>query len=561
VFVPPPTLPVHAAGASGPAAGPPPRAPRGRRPVRTFAFRQPVPGARTAALLAAGVALAVYAWGAAPTVLSGDSAELAATAFRGGVPHTPGYPTFALLGQVAGRLLPGDPAHRITLMCGVAGAMSVALFAMLLAELGLAWGAVLGGAVLYAGTFTLWWASIHVEVYALATALAVFALWRVLVARRTLAPRDGLLAAFAIGLALTGHLLFGPALAIAGLALAGRALRAGALSFPLAIGVAFMLALGLSPYLYLVFADHHYTLTNYLHYAIEPAGGQYGLTPSRFDSTPERMLFLLLGPESRPHDFLHHLPTALANMGVAWGQFVAFEVGPLAALLGLGGTAALWGRDRGAARLLLAIALVSPLYAALVVDGPLLDVFMLSSTLAVSGLAACGLDALFARVRSSAPLAVAVALAAVALSHELRVRADARPLGAPWMHVQEKGSPHITTFVPQLRHEHLARDRAQEILAAIPESSFVAARWEQVMTMKYLQSAEGVRTDLTLDPWYEPSHVVRLERWQHAHALRTHPVVMVDQIPGLVVRLQNADIRRLRNGTRLWIERHGVVTH
>jgi hypothetical protein len=239
---------------------------------------------------------------------------------------------------------------------------------------------------------------------------------------------------------------------------------------------------------------------------------------------------------------------------------VAFEVGPLAALLGLGGIAALWGRDRGAARLLIAIALVSPLYAALVVDGPLLDVFLLSSTVAVAGLAACGLDGLFARVRSSAPLAVPVALAAVALAHELRVRADARPLGAPWMHVQEKGSPHLTTFVPQLRHEHAARDRAQEILAAIPESSFVAARWEQVMTMKYLQSAEGVRTDLTLDPWYEPSHVVRLERWQHAHALRTHPVVMVDQIPGLVVRLQDADIRRLKNGTRLWIERHGVVT-
>jgi hypothetical protein len=27
-----------------------------------------------------------------------------------------------------------------------------------------------------------------------------------------------------------------------------------------------------------------------------------------------------------------------------------------------------------------------------------------------------------------------------------------------------------------------------------------------------------------------------------------------------VVRLQDADIRRLKNGTRLWIERHGVVT-
>lgn len=559
-FVPPPTLPVHAAGASGPAAPPPPAAPRARRPVRTFAYRQPVPGARTAALLAGAVALAVYVWGAAPTVLSGDSAELAATAFRGGVPHTPGYPTFVLLGQVAGRLLSGDPAHRITLMCAFAGAASVALFALLLAELGVAWGGLLAGALLLAGTFTLWWASIRVEVYSLATALAMFALWRVFVARRTLAPGDGLLAAFAIGLGLTGHLLFAPALAIAGLALVVRAARSRALSFPLVLGAIAMLALGVSPYLYLVFADHHYTLTNYLHYAIEPAGGQYGLTPSRFDSTPERMLFLLLGPESHPHDFAHHVPTALANMGMASARFLAFEVGPLAALLALAGAGALAGRDRGAMGLLVAIALVTPVYGALVVDGPLLSVFLLASTVAVSALAACGLDALLARTGTSAPLAVAVALAAVAVPHELRVRADRRPPGASWMHVVEKGPPHITTFLPQFRHEHSARDRAREVLAAIPESSFVAARWEPVMTMKYLQSAEGMRTDLTLDPWYEPSHVVRLERWQREHSLRTHPVVMVDPIAGLMVRLKDPDVRRLPNGTKLSIERHGVVT-
>src|SRR5690349_18486688 len=88
-FVPPPTLPMRAAGAS-PARPEPPRP--AARPVQEPKPRWPLPRgpARrsvTAALISGGVALAIYVWGAAPTVLSGDSAELAATAFRGGVPH------------------------------------------------------------------------------------------------------------------------------------------------------------------------------------------------------------------------------------------------------------------------------------------------------------------------------------------------------------------------------------------------------------------------------------------------------------------------------------------
>jgi hypothetical protein len=161
-------------------------------------------------------------------VLPGDAAELAAVAFRGGVAHTPGYPTYVLLGQVAGALLPGDPSHRIALLSSFMGAVSVGLFALVLAEFGLAWGALLAGALALGGTFTLWWSAIRVEVYTTGLALALFALWRVMVARRTLRARDGLLAAFAIGLAMTVHLSFGVLLALAGLSLAVRAQRAGA---------------------------------------------------------------------------------------------------------------------------------------------------------------------------------------------------------------------------------------------------------------------------------------------------------------------------------------------
>src|SRR5262245_22402503 len=114
-FAPPAFVPARAPGRT---AGAPPAPPRPQWPLpRPHHATLPVRGAWGAAALAGAVALALYVWGAAPTVLSGDSAELAAAGFRGGVPHPTGYPTFVLLGRIAAAVLPGDPAHRITLMC------------------------------------------------------------------------------------------------------------------------------------------------------------------------------------------------------------------------------------------------------------------------------------------------------------------------------------------------------------------------------------------------------------------------------------------------------------
>ena len=126
--------------------------------------------------------------------------------------------------------------------------------------------------------------------------------------------------------------------------------------------------------------------------------------------------------------------------------------------------------------------------------------------------------------------------------------------------MEAEGPPHIGTFLLQLRGQHAARDQAAATLAAIPESSFVAARWERVMTMKYLQVVEGLRQDLTLDPWYEPAHRVRLEQWRREHALATHPVVVVEPIAGLIARLTRPSVVPLRDGTKLYLERHAVVT-
>lgn len=555
-----------------PAFVPPPRE-IARGPFASSAERRPQPPAarpgapqpRTAlaALLAALLALAVYASGTARTVMTGDSAELAAVGVAGGVAHPTGYPTFVLLANLAAQVLPGDPAHRIALFCALAGAASVGVFGLLLAELGLTFTGVLAGALLYAGTFTLWWSAIRVEVYTPALLLALFALWRVFVARRTLRARDGLLAAFAMGLALTGHLSFAPALALAGLWMLASAARAGALSAPLVLGALVMLVLGVSPYASIAFADRAHTLTNYLHLVVEPAAGQFGLTPATFDSAPERLRFLIFGAESRPHDFVHHLPTAASNLFIAWARIALFDVGPLALLLAIVGTFSLQKRDDGAQTYLVSAALVTSVLGALVVHEALLVVFLMMGVISVCALAASGLDVLARRITPVA--AAVVTLGAIMLPHALRQQAARAPIGAPYMTMPVEGPPALRTLFPTLRFAAAdapdsTRARAVALLNALPESSFVAAKWELVTTLVYLQAVERMRTDVTLDAWYEPSHALRIERWQQAHSLATHPVVVVDSIAGLTERLAAPTRQRLPDGRTLLIERTRVRT-
>ena len=108
-------------------------------------------GALAAALAAAVLSLVVYLATAAPTVMLGDSGELQTVALLGGVGHPSGYPTFIMLGHVFGRLVPGDPAHRITVMSAVFGGLGVLFFGLLLAELGLSAAGVLAGTLLFGG--------------------------------------------------------------------------------------------------------------------------------------------------------------------------------------------------------------------------------------------------------------------------------------------------------------------------------------------------------------------------------------------------------------------------
>lgn len=528
-------------------------------PVPTPAppLERPTPRAWTAGLVAGVLALAVYVWGAAPWPQPGDSAELAAVGSMGGVAHPSGYPTFTLLARAITPWLPGTPTHRVALFGAGCGAASVALVALLLAELGIVWGACLAGALLFGMAFTPWWAAIRVEVYALGLTLALFALWRTLVARRTLTLRHGLLAAFAMGLALTVHLSFAPLLALAGLLMLADAARAGVLTWPRALAALALLALGLSPYLSLLAPLMRPDLTNYAHMVVEPAAAQFGITPERWAHVGERVHFLLSGPETRPHALWAHLPTAGGNLVLAWARYTLFEVGPFALLLALAGVAVAVRRDRALVGVLATAGLATPLLASCIVDGALLLLFMMTTTIAVALFAGAALDVLARRWHPAA--VVALVVGGMLVPHALRMRALAAPENPAWRTPVVEGPPMVRTLLPSFRHERTAHDRAHAQFAAIPESSLVLAKWDPYGPLMYLQAAEGVRRDLTLDPWYD-AHLVRVAAWQRTHDLATHPVVVVDSIPGLLARLHAPQIVRLADGSTLWIERDSVRT-
>ena len=144
--------------------------------------------------------------------------------------HPPGYPSFVLLGQLFGRVLSGDPAHRITVMSGFIGACAVALlFLFLAAALGLSLVAAVGASAILALSFTFWWSAIGPEVYTLATLFFLLALWRTVLALREPSVRRYVLAGLCLGLTLTGHFTFGPPALALFLILVFSALRAGPL--------------------------------------------------------------------------------------------------------------------------------------------------------------------------------------------------------------------------------------------------------------------------------------------------------------------------------------------
>lgn len=507
------------------------------------------------ALLAFAGALAVYAWGAAPTVLDRDSGELQAVALTGGVAHTTGYPSYALVGWAFTRLVPGDPAWRVNVMSSFFGAVSLALLVVVGAELSLAPAVAFAGAILYGAGFSFWAGALRAEVYTLSVALFLLAWWRTQVALRTDRPRDRVVAAVLLGLTLTGHLASAPAVAVLGLSLAWRAWRLGRAwsEWPLLV---LGLGVGLLPYLHIPLADQRDVPMNYLRLADHVLFPETGVPTGAFASPAHRLWWLVTGMNDAPGSPAHlRLWGSVRTMFWSTPPLVLFETGPLAAALAIPGFLAFRRERRDDAMRLALLVAASYLFSIAIVSGPLLPLFLLFALAPVSLLAARGLQRVLpsAAVASRPWLLPLAACGVMAVPHALRLWSYAHPIGPRRWTVLDEDSSRPFRLLRRLDRPYAARDFGLGVLRAAPPGALVLGEWRELAVLFYYCRGLGRRPDLTLQPLAEPSCWTVVRRWQAEHDPASEPVLFLSMTPALRARLVRADSIEVAPGQ--WVHR------
>ncbi len=521
-----------------------------------------------AAALAFACGLTLYFTCAAPGVLFGDSGELQVTALLGGIPHSPGYPTFVMIGRLFTRLGWENPAFRITFMSGCFGALALALFVPIVAELAVRPLVALVGALAYGCSFTVWRSSERTEVYSLSICLALLALWRTLVALRTRRLREALLAGLLLGVTLTGHLYFMPAVTLLGLTLAGLVVRTQRRPIlPLcALLAAFLI--GLSPYLYLVWADVHHATMNYYQLVMQVQNPQ-GLPRADFDTPWKRLLWDLLGRDKYPTHPPAFDPRGLVRGVIQTGVILyLFELGPFALPLGLLGLARLWRERRGTALLLAAWLALSIPFAAALAAGVMLEIFLVPAVLMAALLSTVGLGDLLERLGAGrgpgawrAAAAAVLALALLVLpGHPARVWADHHPLGRWRMRVEdEEAAFHPPGLFPSLRGYWEPTRFGEAAMAVLPRDALVLSDWPEFNVLRYMRYVLGARPDLTLMPTTPETLVPRLERWQREHDVTRRPIVFFTRVPRLESCYAAMDSLAVGDRRRAYVQRHPLL--
>jgi hypothetical protein len=440
----------------------------------------------TTPLVCTILALGVYVRTAAPSVLSGDSAEFQLAAATLGVAHPTTYPLFTMLGFLATQLLPyGDLARRVTLVSALCGALAIGAFAAIALRLGLTRRAAILGALLLAVSPGLWNAATVAEVYTL-LALLMLALALLLLADTGAPERQCwlLLAGLVAGLGFTHHGLFTmTALPIFGAYLLWRWQARPQARWACVAALA-MAGLGLLPWLY--------PLAQYARYG--PFSGEdYGLPRHYFWGAPSSwaaVLDMLTGGTVRRGIFrIPTLQTAYATLAMVADRGW-FEFGALGALLGALGCIAMLRRNRMAwaasAWVFLATLGYLLLLGPAVQDAP---VFTLPMLLPWSVWAGFGCQALIevadglARSRTQRRLA--------ALQPGTLLFALLLALALMWADTRVEYS--------SKRGLLLYREFGQATLEALPPNAVVIAHWEQGMALQYLRLVEQRRPDVWVD--------------------------------------------------------------
>jgi hypothetical protein len=480
------------------------------------------------------VFLMTFLWGAAPSVFYGDSGELQTVALCGGVAHPTGYPTFILLGQVFGKLLGGDPARRITVMSAFFAAAAVCILFLALRKFGLSAGIALAGSVVYGLSFTFWWSAIRTEVYTLSVFLFLISLWLVLhTLEKPTLVRAASAAAF-LGLTMTGHHCFAPAVLVLGLMIAFKK-PAGMLwaAYWPVIVVAFIA--GLTPYAYLIWADSSGHPVNYLNYSIELSSEQYGLTEETFSDPFRRIFWLVRGGDATAFNLLNPGEMARTSMQLLITQFI-YQFGIVALPVFILGIRHLLKAGDKKTWVLLGTIMIAAAFCVAIGNRRLLPIFAMPITIAVAIVISFGLLALRRRffgdrktLRLGEVSLVLLFLAAmIATPHLIRGPWDRSTAVKDSMKMLLEAEPDIETVIPTLRNYMEPRIYGERVLQLVPPNSLVVGLWD-ITALYYLHHIEGMRPDIELEP-YHPEHYIRLKRWDEKHDLATHPIVFVGKI-------------------------------
>jgi len=509
-------------------------------------------------LLVVACAFAVYAWGAAPGLLWGDSAEMQLVGLKGGIPHATGYPGYVLSARLLGSIPIGEPAHRLTLVTALFAALTLGMMTGLGVGLGLTIGSAALAAVLLGASITFWQAAQRAEVYSFSLCLEVLALWRTIVAMRSPRFRDAALAGFLIGLSLTGHLSFIFAAAGLGLALAWHVARMPGRAIPSLVALLGAFLLGLLPYLYILWADTHPVAYNYLH-LVEVVQSPLGRPLRGFETPLERLGWLITAQNTYPPMHTAIDPRVVArNLIVATIDLFAFELGPLALVFALIGAVGLWARRRSDVVILgLALAL-SLFFSTAIGNNAMMQIYLMPSVAVLALFTAAGIEALLGRFASrGAALAVVwivVALAVLVPPQLIRVATYDHPLG-PWrVRVEEEEASAHRGFLPSMRGNDEPRRFTDRALEIIPKDALVLATWTELVPLLFRQIVDHRRTDLTIQPASWETLPRRLAVWQGRHDLTARPLVFVGAMPQLSpygARFDSLDA----SGVELYVQR------
>lgn len=207
--------------------------------------------ARTAAAVSAAIAFVVYLRTMLPGVSVGDWAEMQFIPALLGVPHPTGYPIYVLTGWLFSLLPVGSVAFRAGLLSVVAASGAVAVAVLIASRLGVRPVIAAAAGLALAFTGTLWLEATFPEMNGLHLLLVALVVHRAVVWRAERRDRDLLLGALLSGLALSNHLLAATTVPIVILFVLWDARHRLRERPVLLLQAGLMLALGLTPYLFI----------------------------------------------------------------------------------------------------------------------------------------------------------------------------------------------------------------------------------------------------------------------------------------------------------------------